>query len=809
MDWRGTGERHRARAQHPGGWLRLLLFCIAFILHAVYEASFCREIGMKQGTMHGQSPHSSLRELSDLDPLLALQVPGCEVDLSTLSGYHRRHRVCHIHLKTPEVQLHGQLARFCQQCGRFQPLEDFQDTRRSCKAALRAHNERRRQNTIASDNALAHTRFSTSTSTSRRSTLSTAAEQHPSSGAGLGGSRRQLAKAASLRSNGYSAEGVGALRRTISHSETCRSMRPSSHGYEAWSGSYSLSDGAACLQPQQQQYSLADSPTASSGSTVAVQHASSVHSTRLRTQERHSQNTHLQALALHQRQHASQLTPDWHSGCNPAIAQLDAAQLLQAAAAAGQAAAACLAPQGSSLQLHRSAPTRQQLQQLSLSAGALPAWQQHMAPAALQQQQQLLPPCTQGLAAAPGMLEGWQQQQFVPGCQGLDTVPIAWPQQQLLHAPNNTLSGSAVQCAGMDASLSGWHAQASVLETSQGVLQPQLQQQSVIAAASVGWPAAGLQPIVPYSLGEGCHMSDNWGEGCHMQGVISTSASAQQLETQHPAVAPAMPSAQHAPRVLALTDNQCTPLPQQQTALQHATETPAVHAPAGSGLLPMPDSSSAPSVTLQPPTTGQQALMPPPQTHEQGSYQARLLVCAQVVDGQAHLLHQQLQDSSAQAAVRIALGCITKQGPQQQLEAQAPAPALDTLPMAHGACPDTVSAVQLSSSSGARASRPDAAAVAAASAPAQAASNSCMLPELSFWECMAAAETADDFSSEEIDALLEHAFGDFIAPATEDNMCETAAGPGCCGSSVPSSPAADCAPPAGGAAACTARSHAL
>lgn len=729
------------------------------------------------------------------------------MDLSTLSGYHRRHRVCHIHLKTPEVQLHGQLARFCQQCGRFQPLEDFQDTRRSCKAALRAHNERRRQNTIASDNALAHTRFSTSastsTSTSRRSTISTATEQHLG-GAGLGGSRRQLAKAASLRSSGYSAEGVGALRRTTSHPDTCRSLRPSSHGYEAWSGSYILSDGAACLQPQQQQqqYSLADSPTASSGSTVAVQHASSMHSTRLRAQERHSQNTHLQALALHQRQQALQLTPDWHSGYNPAVAQLDAAQLLQAAAAAGQAAA-CMAPQGG--QLHRSALTRQQLQQLSLSAGALPTWQQHMAPVALQQQQ-LLPPCTQGFAAAPGMLAGWQQQQqFAPGCQGLDTVPIAWPpQQQQLHAPN-TFSGSAVQCAGMDASLSGWHAQASVLETSQGVLQPQLQQQSVIAAASAGWPAAGLQPIVPHSLGEGCHMSDNWGEGCHMPGVITTSASAQQLETQHPAVALAMPSAQHAPRELAPTGTQCTPLPQQQTGLQHATETPAVHAPAGGGLLPLPDSSSAPSVTLQPPTTGQQVLMPPRQTHEQGSYQAQLLGCTQVVHGQAHLLQQQLQDSSAQATSRIALGCIEAQAPAQATAAP------DTLPMAHGTCPDTASAVQLSSSSCARASPPDAAA-AAASAPAPAASNSCLSPELGFWECMAAAETADDFSSEEIDALLEHAFGDFLAPASEDNMYETAAGPGCCGSSVPAlPPAADCAPPAAGAAACasTAGSHAL
>jgi hypothetical protein len=34
--------------------------------------------------------------------------------------------------------------RFCQQCGRFQPLADFKDNQRSCEAALAAHNARRR-----------------------------------------------------------------------------------------------------------------------------------------------------------------------------------------------------------------------------------------------------------------------------------------------------------------------------------------------------------------------------------------------------------------------------------------------------------------------------------------------------------------------------------------------------------------------------------------------------------------------------------------------------------------------------------------
>jgi hypothetical protein len=389
----------------------------------------------------------------------------------------------------------------------------------------------------------------------------------------------------------------------------------------------------------------------------------------------------------------------------------------------------------------------------------------------------------------------------VPGCQGLDAAPLAWPQQQQqqqpLHAPS-TISGSAVQCAGMDAGLSGWQAQDSWLETPQQVLnQSQLQQQSVIAAASAGWPAADLQPIVPHSLGEGCHMPDNWGEGSYMQGVTTTTASAQQLDTQHPAVSLPMPAVQHVPGALDLTQLQCAPLSQQQTGLQHATGVHAVQVPTGGGLLSLPDSSPAASVTLQPPTTGP-VQMPPGQAHEQGSYQALLHGSAHAAYAPAHL-QLQLQDSLAQAVSQTGPGGIAKQDPQQSAQVAA---APKQLPVS-GVCPDTASAVQLSCSLGPRAAPRDTtagAASASAQAAAAAASNTCLSPELGFWECMAAAETAEDFSSEEIDALLEHAFGDFLA--LEPGMCETAAGTGC--SSAPASPAAGCATPAAGAACASA-----
>ena len=46
-------------------------------------------------------------------------VDGCDSDLSTCRDYHRRHKVCEQHSKTPEVTIGGLKQRFCQQCSRF------------------------------------------------------------------------------------------------------------------------------------------------------------------------------------------------------------------------------------------------------------------------------------------------------------------------------------------------------------------------------------------------------------------------------------------------------------------------------------------------------------------------------------------------------------------------------------------------------------------------------------------------------------------------------------------------------------------
>ncbi|CAK9238327.1 unnamed protein product [Sphagnum troendelagicum] len=74
------------------------------------------------------------------------QVEGCTADLSSvLKEYHRRHKVCEMHSKTPNAVVGGREQRFCQQCSRFHLLSEFDEGKRSCRRRLAGHNERRRK----------------------------------------------------------------------------------------------------------------------------------------------------------------------------------------------------------------------------------------------------------------------------------------------------------------------------------------------------------------------------------------------------------------------------------------------------------------------------------------------------------------------------------------------------------------------------------------------------------------------------------------------------------------------------------------
>nr|XP_043616699.1 squamosa promoter-binding-like protein 13A isoform X1 [Erigeron canadensis] len=72
-------------------------------------------------------------------------VDGCRTDLNGCRDYHRRHRVCETHSKTPVVTIDGKEQRFCQQCSRFHSLGEFDEVKRSCRKRLDGHNRRRRK----------------------------------------------------------------------------------------------------------------------------------------------------------------------------------------------------------------------------------------------------------------------------------------------------------------------------------------------------------------------------------------------------------------------------------------------------------------------------------------------------------------------------------------------------------------------------------------------------------------------------------------------------------------------------------------
>ncbi|XP_073295230.1 squamosa promoter-binding-like protein 13A [Primulina huaijiensis] len=72
-------------------------------------------------------------------------VDGCDADLRLSGDYHRRHKVCEIHSKSPKVIIGGRDQRFCQQCSRFHLLVEFDEGKRSCRKRLDGHNRRRRK----------------------------------------------------------------------------------------------------------------------------------------------------------------------------------------------------------------------------------------------------------------------------------------------------------------------------------------------------------------------------------------------------------------------------------------------------------------------------------------------------------------------------------------------------------------------------------------------------------------------------------------------------------------------------------------
>lgn len=73
-------------------------------------------LGGKKGRGFGGGSSSSSSPAAG--PVPRCQVEGCSMLLVHAKDYHRRHKVCEMHSKTPKVVVLGLEQRFCQQCSR-------------------------------------------------------------------------------------------------------------------------------------------------------------------------------------------------------------------------------------------------------------------------------------------------------------------------------------------------------------------------------------------------------------------------------------------------------------------------------------------------------------------------------------------------------------------------------------------------------------------------------------------------------------------------------------------------------------------
>lgn len=91
------------------------------------------------------------------------QVPDCGKTLMDMKRYYKRYKICPEHMEMEFLVVDGHKIRFCQQCGRFQPLDDFDGAKKSCRERLAKHNGRRRKTPNTDDESIKTTAFDVAT----------------------------------------------------------------------------------------------------------------------------------------------------------------------------------------------------------------------------------------------------------------------------------------------------------------------------------------------------------------------------------------------------------------------------------------------------------------------------------------------------------------------------------------------------------------------------------------------------------------------------------------------------------------------
>lgn len=90
----------------------------------MYFKDICSENNAKSSSSPSVAPMSSAttakrsKSTCQSNFMPRCQVEGCNLDLSSAKDYHRKHRICESHSKSPRVIVGGVERRFCQQCSR-------------------------------------------------------------------------------------------------------------------------------------------------------------------------------------------------------------------------------------------------------------------------------------------------------------------------------------------------------------------------------------------------------------------------------------------------------------------------------------------------------------------------------------------------------------------------------------------------------------------------------------------------------------------------------------------------------------------
>ena len=79
---------------------------------------------------HGRSAVIAVARRPDRARAAVPKVEGCSKDIRAEKEYYQRYRICEEHLKLGSLLKDGIPQRFCQQCGRFHELAEFDGDKR-------------------------------------------------------------------------------------------------------------------------------------------------------------------------------------------------------------------------------------------------------------------------------------------------------------------------------------------------------------------------------------------------------------------------------------------------------------------------------------------------------------------------------------------------------------------------------------------------------------------------------------------------------------------------------------------------------